>query len=498
MIKSRELLTEGPQASVETKAVVLAAGEGTRLRPLTFTRPKPMVPLGPEPSIYYVLMRLAREGFDEIVIVVRGSLKNEIMDYLGDGSEIGLRITYEVEPDGLHIGTAGSLKLGEHLLDDTFLVAQSDTLTEIPLREAVDFHRKSEALATIVLTRVADPSDYGVAVLDEKNTITEFQEKPSMKEARSNLVSTGFYIMEPESIDYIIDNKWDFAKNLFPRLLELHKKLSGFVSDAFWVDIGNLEGYLRGVKWVVDNTIQSQNALATELPSLVMTDRTAHIGNRAQIIGPALIERDVTIEDEAKIGKYCVIKRNAHVSSGTLLERSAIMERVYIGRNCTITDSIIGQSAVLHENITISGSIIGPGCVVGDRVNVLSGSRVWPNVQIGADERVEGIVAAPLETAFYCYTNFGQYTGLLATSIEGFIEALEKSPMESIEFHSRRRDYEKWVRDVLALNELADDMEGLRRIAVTGEELRRGLIEVTKKWADAIESKDKQVIIAHE
>src|SRR5205807_1494770 len=149
-------------------------------------------------SIYYLLLRLAREGFDEIIVVVRGSLKDEIMEYLGDGSEMGLRITYEVEPDGLRIGTAGSLKLGEHLLDETFLVAQADTLTEIPLREAVEFHRKSGALVTVVLTRVNDPTDYGVAVLDEKNAIAEFQEKPSKEDARSNLVSTGFYIMEPE------------------------------------------------------------------------------------------------------------------------------------------------------------------------------------------------------------------------------------------------------------------------------------------------------------
>ena len=418
------------------------------------------------------------------------------MEYLGDGSKFGLRITYEVEPDGLRIGTAGCLKLGEHLLDDTFLVAQADTLTEIPLREAVDFHRKSRALATIVLTRVHDPSDYGVAILDEKSVITEFQEKPSREEARSNLVSTGFYIMEPESIDYIMDNEWDFAKNLFPWLLKLRKKLSGFASDAFWVDIGNLEGYLRGMKWVLDNMAQPQNALAPGLPNRVITDGTARIGHRAQITGPALIERDVTIENEAKIGQDCVMKRDAHVSSGTVLARSIVMERASIGRNCTITDSVIGQSAVLHGNITINGSIIGPGCVIGDRVNVLSGTRIWPNVKIGADETVKGIVAAPLETAFYCYTNFGQYTGLLATSVEGFIEALEKSPIESIEFHAKRRDYEKWVRGVLALNELADGIEDLRRMGLTGEGLRHDLIQVTKKWADAIESKDQQVIVA--
>jgi mannose-1-phosphate guanylyltransferase len=483
---------------LETKAVVLAAGEGTRLRPLTFTRPKPLLALGPEPSIFDLLSQLSREGFDEIVIVVRGSTKNQIMEYLGDGTKLGLRITYEVEPDGLRIGTAGCLKLGEHLLNETFLIAQADTLTEIPLREAVEFHRKSGALATIVLTRVNDPSDYGVAILDEKNVITEFQEKPSREEARSNLVSTGFYIMEPESIDYIMNNEWDFAKDLFPWLLKLRKKVSGFASDAFWVDIGNLEGYLRGVKWVVDKISSPEHALSTGSPILLMTDGTALIGQRAQIINPTFIEKEVAIEDEAIIGQYCMIKRNAQVSSGTVLERTAVMERVSIGRNCRITDSVIGQSAVIHDNVTINGSIIGPGCEIGDRVNVLSGTRIWPNVKIPADEIVKGIVASPLETAFYCYTKFGQYTGLLATSIEGFIEALEKSPIESIEFHAKKRDYEKWVRSILSLNELADGIEDLRRMGLTGEGLRHDLIEVTKKWADAIESNDKLVIIARD
>jgi len=471
-----------------TKAVVLAAGEGTRLRPLTFTRPKPLIPLGPNPSIYYLLSHLSREGFDDIVMVVGGPLKGQIMDYLGDGSRLGLRITYAVEPDGLRIGSAGSLKLDEHLLDDTFLVAQADTLTEIPLREAVNVHRAGGGHATIVLTRVRDASSFGVAMLDSDNVITGFQEKPSEKDARSNLVSTGFYIMEPDSLDYIADERWDFAKDLFPCLLKLHKKLSGFTSDSFWVDIGSLEGYLRGVRWVVERTTQPHDAAATEVPRRVITDGEVHVGRRAQVTGPGIIEREVTIEDEAKIRPYCVIMRNAHVSSGTVLDRSVLMERSSVGRNCTIIDSVIGQSAILQGSVTVKGSIIGPGSVIGEGAEVLCGSRVWPNVRIGADEIVNGIVAAPIEKAFYFYIGFGQYTGLLATTVEGFIDGLEKVPVESIGFHAKRRDFERWTRDVLASNELADSIEELRRMGVTGEELRRGMIEVTKQWADEVSS----------
>jgi mannose-1-phosphate guanylyltransferase len=457
------------------------------LRPLTLARPKPMLPIGPEPAIYYLLSQLAQEGFKEIVMVT-GYLRDQIMQYLGDGSKLGLRITYAVEPDEFLCGTAGSLKLAEHLLDDTFLVAQADTLSEIPLGEAVSLHRRSGAHATIALTRANDPSEFGVAILDENGVITGFQEKPSREEARSDLVSTGFYILEPDTLDYIENEKWDFAKDLFPRLLKLDKKLSGYPSGAFWVDIGNLPGYLKGVRWVLEKTTSPYDAASRRLPSAPMIDGEAHVSHNAQINGPALIEREVTIGDQAKIQQYCVLKRNAHVSSGTLLDRSVIMERAAVGRNCTIMNSVIGQSAILQENVIVKGSIIGPGCVLGDGVEVLSGSRIWPNVRIRARERVGGTVVAPIEKAFYFYTDFGQYTGLLATSIEDFIDALEKAPIESIEFHTKRRDYEKWTRGVLGSNELADAIEDLRRAAVTGEALRSGLIGVTKKWADEISS----------
>jgi mannose-1-phosphate guanylyltransferase/phosphomannomutase len=415
-------------------------------------------------------------------------MRDQIMDYVGDGSKLGQKITYATEPSGLRIGTAGSLKLVEHLLDDTFLVLSADTLTEIPLKDAVNFHHSKGALATIVLTSVKDPSIFGVAVIDERKAITEFQEKPSQKEARGNLVSTGFYVMEPDSLDYIMDAKWDFAKELFPSLLKLRKKLYGFASDSFWVDIGSLDGYLTGVRWALEKATLSHDLAATELPNRVIIDKEAHVDQHTQIMGPALLEKDVTVDDDAKIQQYCVLKKNVHVSSGSIIDRSVIMERTSIGRNCTILGSVIGQSATLQDNVTIEGTIIGAGCLIGDRATVLNGSRIWPNVHVAADEVVNGIMAAPVEQAFYFYAGPGQYAGLLATTIEDFIEGLEKVPIESIEFHAKNRDFERWTRNLLASNELADGIEDLRRKALTGEVLRSGLIEVTKKWADKIES----------
>src|SRR5213596_3906712 len=238
------------------KAVVLAGGEGTRLRPLTCTRPKPMLPLGPDPIIHYVLSHLAESGFHDI-IVMPGYLGDQIMGYVGDGSKFGVGVTYVVEPEGVTFGTAGSLKLAAHLLDDTLLVVQSDVITELPLREMGLFHSDRGGEVSIGLTTVEDPSSYGVAVVDEEDEIVKFVEKPPIGSSESNLVSTGFYILEPDVVDYIENERWDFAKDLFPYLMRLGQHLFGYASDAFWVDVGELKGYLTGVNWVLRNLVKN-------------------------------------------------------------------------------------------------------------------------------------------------------------------------------------------------------------------------------------------------
>jgi mannose-1-phosphate guanylyltransferase / phosphomannomutase len=465
------------------KALILAAGEGTRLRPLTFLRQKPMIPVGPEPSIFYLISHLAEEGFDDIVMVVGGSLKQHLIDYLGDGSRLGVHITYVVKPDEFHCGTAGCLKLLDGLIDDTFLVAQSDILTEIPLRKAVEFHRSTGSLATIVLTKVDDPTSFGVAVLNDEGAITAFQEKPTAEEAESDLVSTGFYILEPECMDFLMDEKWDFANDLFPHLLKVHKRVSGYVSEAFWVDIGRLDGYLRGVTWTLQKIAQQtlQNFVITDPSRPVMVERGAVIGQTAKIMGPALIEAGVVIQDGATVEGGCLIKRDVSVSTGVVLRRSVVLERSEIGERSTIMNSVIGQSATVGRNVLMNKAIVGSGSVVGDGAKLLVDSRTWPNAQIKDAEIVEGTVTVPVEKAFYFCTDLGQYIGLMASSTNGFAESLEKAPLQSLEFHAKRRDFEKWVRDVLGSNEFADAIADACKDGSQGEELRAKLVSVTKK-----------------
>jgi mannose-1-phosphate guanylyltransferase/phosphomannomutase len=463
------------------KAVILAAGEGTRLRPLTFTRPKSLIPLGREPAIYHILTQLRSQGFDDIIMVV-GPMRDQIINYVGDGSRFGVHINCVIKPDEFQTGTAGSLKLIEHLLDDTFLVAQSDTLSEIPLSKGVEFHRSVGAHATLILTKVENPSAFGVAVLDEKRAIREFQEKPNAAEAKSNLVSTGFYILEADCLDYIENEKFDFANDLFPCLLKLRKKIYGYSSDAFWVDIGCLEGYLRGVSWELDLMTKRPEEIPKSHQQLDSV-QNVRVGQNVRVSGPVYIEGDVTIEDEVRIKSYSVIKRGALISKGALIEGSVIQERAKVGEDCRVIRSVIGESATLQNSANVEGSSIGPGSMIGAYANILEGSRIWPNVQIRDSETVNGTVKVSVDNAFYFCTAIGQYTGVMASTVEEFIRALRKVPIGSIDFHIKRRDFEKWARGVLVSYELADSFENLRRNDINGEPLRSGLIQITTDWA---------------
>jgi NDP-sugar pyrophosphorylase family protein len=467
------------------KAVVLAGGEGTRLRPLTFTRPKPMLPLGPYPIIHYVLSHLAKSGFHDI-IVIPGYLKDQIMGYVEDGSKFGTKITYVVEPEGVTFGTAGSLKLAAHLLDDTFLVVQADVISEIPLGDMRLFHSDHGGEVSIALTTVEDPSSYGVAVLNAEDEIVKFVEKPSPGTVSSNLVSTGFYILEPEVIDYIEDEKWDFAKDLFPYLMRLGQRIFGFSSSAFWVDVGELKGYLKGINWVLQNlTIElpkdTKMIGASAEPVFVQGDVTIEKGARVQ--GPVLLENGTFLGKDVQVRPGTVLKENSQINAGSDFEAGIAFEKVIIGDGCSIKSTIIGERATIGKHVSIDRAIIGQGSRIGDGAKVLPGSKLWPNTKVDAGSTVDGIIAVPRDKSFYFDTGLGQYSGILASSIQEFLDALKIVPLESLEYHIGRRDFEKWTKDVLGSVLLADNIRTLRRSQLKGEDLRLQLVGAVQAWA---------------
>ena len=476
------------------KAVILAGGEGTRLRPLTFTRPKPMLPLGPDPIIHYVLSHLAKNGFND-VIIIPGYLKDQVMGYVGDGSKFGVRITYVVEPEGVTFGTAGSLKLAAHMLDDTFLVVQADVISELPLGDMRRFHSDRGGEVSIALTTVDDPSSYGVAVLDDNHGISKFIEKPPAGTSPSNLVSTGFYILEPEVVDYVDDEKWDFAKDLFPYLMRLGQPLFGYSSDAFWVDVGELKGYLTGINWVLGNLVKDPPRDAKKIGSAdqpVYARGEVRIGRGAQLMGPAWIENGTSLGEDVKVSPGTVLKENSRLMAGTSFDAGIAFEGAVVGTDCKVKSSIIAERASIGSDVSIERAIIGQGCRIGDRAKILTGSKLWPNTNVDAGNTVDGILAVPRDKSFYFDTGLGQYSGILSSSIDEFLGALKIVPLEALEYHIVRRDFEKWTKDVLGSILLADKIRTLRRSQLKGEDLRVKLVDVVQEWAQRVASPESR------
>ena len=225
------------------KAVVMAGGAGTRLRPLTINRPKPMVPMVNKPVIAHILELIKRHGITDVVITLQ-YMAESIQDYFGDGQSHGMNIQYSIEQTPL--GTAGSVKQAQPLLDDTFIVISGDAVTDIDLSAVIEYHRSRQALATLTLYRVSNPLEYGVVIIDENGRVQRFQEKPSWGEVISDTVNTGIYVLEPQVLDYFEPEiSYDFSKNLFPMMLEKGDPMFGYVADGYWCDVGNLAEYIR-------------------------------------------------------------------------------------------------------------------------------------------------------------------------------------------------------------------------------------------------------------
>jgi mannose-1-phosphate guanylyltransferase len=445
-----------------------------------------MIPIGPKPAMYHILSTLAKQGFKEILMVV-GYKKEQIIGYFNDGRDLGLQIDYVCEPEGVYFGTAGSLKLTEHLLDDTFIVVQGDTLFETPLREVATAHEADDGrLVTIALTEVDSPSSFGVAVFDENFRIRSFQEKPRAEEASSRFASTGIYAIDPEVLDYIESETWDFAQDLFPHLMKTDRRIGGYPDKSFWVDIGSLDGFLLGTKWILNHLVRNKHDQGVDDDGRVIVGKEVTIGKHCVTTGPALIEDHAIIGDRVRILPYTVVKEKALVSEGGIVGDGVILEHAKVGRNSSVKNSIVGEFASVGESVTIEGSVIGQGSILRDRVKVLTGSRIWPNILIGWAETVDGIVAVPGEKSFYFYLELGRYTGILARSIREFIGALRTVSVESLEFHTKRRDFEKWLREVVGSNELSDRISHLRKGNMKGENLRRALIEVLDEWTAMI------------
>jgi NDP-sugar pyrophosphorylase family protein len=367
------------------KAVVLAGGLGTRLRPLTYSRPKPMLPIGPKPVLQYVIESLASSGFDQI-IVTTNYLQEQIESYFGDGSRFGVSLTYPEEKTPL--GTAGSVKNAERYLDETFALIQGDNITDIDMARQLRYHRAKNAIATLSVMRVKEPWNYGVVMLDKQNKILGIQEKPSPSECRSNLINTGLYILEPDVLDPVPNGKqFDFAKDLFPIILTQGKGLYGYKAQGFWTDIGSVDGFLEASNWILgkmtSHISSNMNTGLTKFKGPVWIGEDTALENEVTIRGPVYVEDSCKIGKNVFLGPGTALKRNVSVGEGSRINGALVFDSTRIYSKVTLSQCIVDMGCEIGTDSVIeSSTILGAGCKIGEGVKIGHGVRLDPGTVV--------------------------------------------------------------------------------------------------------------------
>ncbi len=363
------------------KAVVMAGGTGSRLRPLTVARPKPMVPLVNKPVMAHIRDLLLHHGFREVVVTLQ-YMADLIQDYFGDGSERGMNIHYVIEE--IPLGTAGSVKNAEKFLDDTFLVVSGDAVTDFDLQAIVDFHTRCGAMATQVLYRVPNPLDYGVVIIDDEGRIQQFLEKPSWGEVISDTVNTGIYVLEPEVLDYIPDGEpYDFSQDLFPRLLKAGAPIYGYVAEGYWTDVGTIQEYMRASFDILEGRVKITEEIGRLVGASVWTEDDVEIAPDAQLYGPLFLGEDVKIKGGVIIRGPAVIRNSTVVDNWAHLDRSIVWRNAYIGEGAEIRGAIIcRQVNIKSKAVLFEGVVVGDNSVVGEGAMLHPDVKLWPSKEI--------------------------------------------------------------------------------------------------------------------
>src|SRR6266540_1841357 len=362
------------------KSVIMAGGEGTRLRPLTANQPKPMLPLGNRPMMEHIVRHVHNHGFKDIVVTVQ-FLASQVHNYFGDGSDMGVDLTYATETTPL--GTAGSVRNAAEQLHDTFLVISGDALTDVDLGELVAFHRRSGAMGTVALKHMDNPLEFGIVITREDGRIERFLEKPHWGQVFSDTINTGIYVLEPEVFDHIPDGPSDFAGDIFPKLLELGAPLYGFVVDGYWEDVGNLEAYQKAHQDILDGRVKVDIG-GFEVRPGVWLGEGAEVDPDARLDGPVLIGDFAKVERDVHLREYSVIGSGVVVKSGAFLHRAIVHDNAYIGQGASLRGCVVGRSADVKR-----GGRVEDGVVVGDNANIGHGAILQPNVKIYPFKTVE-------------------------------------------------------------------------------------------------------------
>ncbi len=364
------------------KAVIMAGGEGTRLRPLTSMRPKPMIPIVNKPVMEHIIGLVKHHGITDVVATL-AFMPQVIEDYFGDGEEWGMSITYAVEESPL--GTAGSVKNAEDALKDgTFLVISGDALTDMNLTEVINFHNSHDGPVTIALKQVPDPLDFGVVITDDNGKIQRFLEKPTWGQVFSDTINTGIYVIDPMVFDFIPDGTpYDFSSELFPALMEAGHDLYGYIADGYWCDVGSLESYVEAHRDMLDGKAMIY-VPGAKARNDVWVGRGADIDPGAHIGSKVVIGANTRVRADAHIEDYTVIGDNCLIGIGAILEHSIVWSDAFIGAGSELRGAVVCRGVDIRARARIE-----PGAAIGDETVVGHGALVSSDVQVYPFKRIE-------------------------------------------------------------------------------------------------------------
>ena len=349
------------------KAILLAGGKGTRLRPLTLHTPKPIVPILNRPFLYYQIDLLKQIPEIDEVILSLNYQPRRIEEIFGEGEGLGIRIRYVVEP--MPLGTGGAVRYAGDSLTESVVVFNGDVLTQVDLAAVLRLHRERKAKATIVLTPVENPRAYGLVETDRRGNILRFLEKPGEDEITCNTINAGIYVLEPDTFDRIPkDTAWSIERSFFPSLIERGETFVAYICDGYWIDIGTPAKYLQVHRDIMDGRYAAPPFNGR---SSAWTSPEAKIEDGVEIHGPCFIDDGAVIKTGAKILPYSVIGRHTHIDEGARVEASIVWPNGWIGPEASLRGSILGRNCHVGRN-----AVIEAPAVLGDKSVITDYSRI--------------------------------------------------------------------------------------------------------------------------
>jgi mannose-1-phosphate guanylyltransferase/phosphomannomutase len=372
------------------KAVIMAGGFGTRIQPLTSNIPKPMIPLANRPIMLHIVELLKKHGITDLVMLLYHQ-PDVIKNFFRDGADFGVKIDYIIPLEDM--GTAGAVKCAEEFLDERFMVISGDLLTDFNLKKVIDFHTDHKAMATITLTPVKDPLQFGVVVTNREKRITQFLEKPGWGEVISDTINTGIYVLEPEIFRFIPEGEnFDFSQDLFPFLLENKYPLFGYPIKGYWRDIGNTDSYREAHHDIFRGRIN----IRIDEKKLDYLGKDLRVGNDVKLDDVSALEGTVILGDNSQIAAGAwitdsVIGRNCTIELGAKLSRCVIWDNVYIRKGAKLVDSVICNNVSIGQGVTMEeGVIVADDTSIGEDAYIKRDVKIWPKKLIESGATVSG------------------------------------------------------------------------------------------------------------